>query len=108
MTTPSNGDARLLAMRLLAPALAAVSPQALLRAALRWDGYTLHAGGQQYDLDRIERAVVVGAGKASGGLAAALEEMLGPRIAAGLVVVPSGGEGAPRRIRLQEAAHPVP
>ena len=50
----------------------------------------------------------MGAGKASGAMAAAAEEALGERIAGGLVAV-KDGHGAPtRHIRLVEAGHPVP
>jgi glycerate 2-kinase len=54
------------------------------------------------------RVLVVGAGKASGAMAAAVEQVLGDRIAAGLVVVKDGYRAPTLRIRLQEAGHPVP
>src|SRR5215471_12285942 len=54
------------------------------------------------------RLIVVGAGKASGAMAAAVEEVWLERIGAGLVVV-KDGHGAPtRRVRIVEAGHPVP
>jgi hydroxypyruvate reductase len=54
------------------------------------------------------RVLVVGAGKASGAMAAAAETILGDRIAGGLVVVKDGYVAETRRIRLVEAGHPVP
>ena len=54
------------------------------------------------------RVVVVGAGKASGAMAAAAEEAWGERVAEGLVVVKDGNLVPTRRIRLVEAGHPVP
>jgi hydroxypyruvate reductase len=51
---------------------------------------------------------VVGCGKASGAMAAALEEIAGDRIADGLVVVKDGYAVPTRRVRLVEAGHPVP
>lgn len=54
------------------------------------------------------RMFVVGAGKASGAMAAAVEEALGDRVADGLVVVKDGYTAATRRVRLVEARHPVP
>ncbi|HSL50359.1 MAG TPA: glycerate kinase [Candidatus Deferrimicrobiaceae bacterium] len=54
------------------------------------------------------RVLVVGAGKASGAMAAAAESVLGDRIADGLVVVKDGYRAETRRIRLLEAGHPVP
>jgi len=52
--------------------------------------------------------VVVGCGKASGAMAAALEDVAGDRIADGLVVVKDGYTVPTRRVRLVEAGHPVP
>jgi len=54
------------------------------------------------------RLLVVGAGKASGAMAAAVEEVWGDRVGDGLVVVKDGHLAPARRIRLVEAGHPVP
>jgi hydroxypyruvate reductase len=54
------------------------------------------------------RLRVVGAGKASGAMAAAAEETLGGRLDGGVVAVKDGHLAPTRRIRLLEAGHPVP
>jgi hydroxypyruvate reductase len=54
------------------------------------------------------RVRVVGAGKASGAMAAAAEATLGDAIADGFVVVKDGYRAATSRIRIVEAGHPVP
>jgi len=54
------------------------------------------------------RVLVVGAGKASGAMAATAEEALGDRVSDGVVVVKDGHLAETRRIRLREAGHPVP
>ena len=54
------------------------------------------------------RLVVVGAGKASGAMAAAVEEMWGDRVTSGLVVVKDGHRVPTRTIEVVEAGHPVP
>ena len=61
-------------------------------------------------LDRpaLGRVLVVGAGKASGAMAASVEEAWGDRIADGVVAVKDGYTAPTRRIRLLEAGHPVP
>ena len=51
---------------------------------------------------------MVGAGKASGAMAAAVEGAWDDRVAEGLVVVKDGHLAPTRRIRLVEAGHPVP
>lgn len=54
------------------------------------------------------RVLAVGAGKASGAMAAAAEQVLGDAIVDGLVAVKDGYRAPTRRIRLLEAGHPVP
>ena len=54
------------------------------------------------------RVLVVGAGKASGAMAAAVEEAWGDRITDGLIAVKDGYLAPTRRVRLVEAGHPVP
>lgn len=54
------------------------------------------------------RVFVVGAGKASGAMAAAVEEAWGDRIADGVVAVKDGYTAPTRTVRLLEAGHPVP
>jgi hydroxypyruvate reductase len=54
------------------------------------------------------RVLVVGAGKASGAMAAAVEEIWLERIVDGLVAVKDGYLAPTRRVRLVEAGHPVP
>ncbi|HEV2054922.1 MAG TPA: glycerate kinase [Methylomirabilota bacterium] len=54
------------------------------------------------------RVLVVGAGKASGAMAAAVEEAWGARVTEGLVAVKEGYLAPTRRVRLVEAGHPVP
>jgi glycerate 2-kinase len=89
-------------------ALAALSPSAGLRRSVRLDGENLVAGGRSYDLAAVGRLVVLGAGKASAELAAALEQMLGPRLDAGVVVVPRAAETPMRRLTVLPGEHPVP
>lgn len=89
-------------------ALAAVEPAAAVRRHLRRDGDRLEAGGRVYDLAAYERILVVGAGKASAPMAAAVEEVLGDRVSGGDVVVKYGHGGPTERVVVHEAGHPVP
>jgi hydroxypyruvate reductase len=60
-------------------------------------------------LDRRHgRIVLLGAGKASGAMAAAAEEVLGDRVTGGFVVVKDGYGARLRRVEIAEAGHPVP
>ncbi|HYA52505.1 MAG TPA: DUF4147 domain-containing protein, partial [Streptosporangiaceae bacterium] len=95
-------ELRATALDLAETALAALSPAAGLRRSVALDGENLVAGGRSYDLSAVDRLVVLGAGKASAEAALALEQMLGPRLTGGVVVVPRSGRVATRRITLIE------
>jgi glycerate 2-kinase len=85
----------------------AVDPERAVRSALRRRDDSLLVGEHRVELPP-GRIYVVGAGKAAGPMAAAVEEILGELLAAG-VVVTKYGHGQPlRKVRLLEAGHPVP
>lgn len=93
--------------QIFAAGLAAVAPDGALLRHVRRTGDRLQAGNREYDLSR-RRLIVLGAGKGAAPMAAALENLLGDRIAAGCIVV-KYAHGLPlQRIHLLEAAHPVP
>ena len=96
-------------LRTLADAgIVAVAPDGAVLRHLRLEGDILHAGGKSWDLRRVKRILVLGAGKGAASMAAALENLLGERISDGLVIV-KYDHGLPlKHIRLAEAAHPVP
>ena len=94
--------------RIAKAALAAVTPEWCLRRALRLQGDRLAVAGRTYDLSSVRRLLVVGFGKAAARMAAALEDVLGERITAGLVVTADGYKVPTGRVAVAEAAHPVP
>ena len=63
---------------------------------------------QRFNLADFERIYVFGAGKASARMAQAIENVLGERITAGVVAVKYGHTAPLSRVRLVEAAHPLP
>jgi glycerate 2-kinase len=79
-----------------------------VRRALRCDGDRLVVDDREYDLARYARIVVVGAGKAGAPMTRAVEEVLGDRVKAGLVIVKDGHTAPTRVVTLREASHPVP
>ncbi len=62
--------------------LAAVRSDQLVRDAMQVEGNALWIGDDEIRLPSLRRIVVVGAGKAGAGMAAAVEEVLGPQLAA--------------------------
>jgi glycerate 2-kinase len=108
--TPSETAAKLrrAARAIFGAALEAADPAQAIRRHVRLSGSTLIAGGQRYPLRAFEHVWVVGAGKASATMAAAVEKLLGKRITGGLVNVKYGHTAKLRRIELNECGHPVP
>lgn len=101
-------DLRAAGLAIFRAAIEAGDATRLVRAAVRLEGPRLVASGRGFDLDRVRRLLVVGAGKASGAMAQALERLLGERIADGLVVVKEGAAHPTVRVRQVEASHPIP
>ncbi|MGB5932158.1 MAG: glycerate kinase [Anaerolineae bacterium] len=96
------------ALAILSAALASVDPVVAVRRYLSLEDDSLYVSGRTYDLSQFRHIHVVGAGKASGAMAQALEEMLGERLTSGLVNVKYGYLAPTQRVRLQEAGHPLP
>lgn len=67
------------ALRIWHAAVSAVRSDRLVREAMCVEGRELIVGEQRLALDAIRRIAVVGAGKAGAGMAAAVEEILGPK-----------------------------
>ena len=86
--------------------IAAAHPRGVVADALELDDETLSVEGTRYDLDAYEEVVVLGGGKAAAGVASALEELLGDRIARGAVVTDDPTDCD--RIEVREGDHPVP
>ena len=88
-----------------------VRSERLIRDTIRLDGSHLVIDGEPLDLTSIRRIVVVGAGKAGAGMAAALEETLGPELldakqVTGWVNVPADCVRSLSRIHLHAARPP--
>ena len=108
LTDHGDQELRATVLDLAEVALAALSPSAGLRRSVRLDGGNLVAGGRSYDLAAVDRLVVLGAGKASAELAAALSELLGSRLDSGVVVAPHQAVRPSHRVDLLPGEHPVP
>jgi glycerate 2-kinase len=96
------------AVRIFHAALNAVQPAQTITRHLKLDGNKLIAGGGRYDLERFDRVMVLGAGKASSQMGAAVEKLLGKRIHSGLISTKYGHTAKLKRIEQRECAHPVP
>jgi glycerate 2-kinase len=108
LTDHGDRELRATVLDLAEVALAALSPSAGLRRSVTLDGANLVAGGRSYDLSAVDRLVVLGAGKASAELATSLEQMFGPRLDGGVVVVPRAAGKPVSDMKLMPGEHPVP
>ncbi|MDQ7028313.1 MAG: glycerate kinase [Ardenticatenia bacterium] len=97
-----------LVSHLVRAALGAADPAAAVRRAVRLKGDHLHVAGHVYDLSRFAHVYVIGAGKASATMARAVEEIVGDRVAGGIVITKYGYTCPTRRVVVREAGHPVP
>lgn len=88
--------------------LRAAQPAEAIRRLCRLEENRLHLGDNRFDLARIGRILVVGAGKATAAMARAVEDLLGDRIEAGLICVKHGHTAPLHRIETIEAGHPLP
>jgi glycerate 2-kinase len=103
-----NEELRRQAAAIFAAAVRAADPAAAVRRHVSLERATLHIDSRSYDLERIDRIFLIGAGKASGPMAKTLEDLLGERITTGIVNVKYGYTVPLERVSLVEAGHPIP
>ncbi len=97
-----------LGLSIIEAALIAVSPEKVIADNLTLTDNTLWVHDRAYNLLKFKKICVIGAGKASAGMAKALEKVLGSRIHSGLVVVKYKHVVDTKFVEIQEASHPVP
>ncbi len=89
-----------------------VDPYTLVNKAVRFEKSTLKIDtdgfSQSFDLENIEKIVVVGAGKATARMALAIEHLCGDKITSGCIVVKYGHTEPLGYIHIVEAGHPIP
>ena len=108
LSPPSLARLRDDSRAIFAAGVAAADPKVAVQRAVARRGDTLEVDGAAYDLQRFGRIFVVGTGKGSAVMAQGLEEILGARISAGAVTVKYAHTAPVERVKLYEAAHPIP
>jgi hydroxypyruvate reductase len=96
------------AMRCLERALRAADPAAAVRRVVLLEADALTVADQNYDLRQVRTISAVGAGKAAAAMASALEDLLGERLAGGIVSTKYGHAVPTARVKVREAGHPLP
>lgn len=88
--------------------VAAVEPGAAVDRYCRVADGQLYVADRTYDLKRFKNLFVLGGGKASAPMAAAIERLVGHRLTRGIVNVKYGHVADVASVKLVEAGHPVP
>lgn len=88
--------------------LEAVDPKEAVKRHMQLKDETLIVNEKRYDLRQFDNIYVVGGGKAGASMSMAVEEIFGDLITEGFVNVKYGYTAKLRKIRIHEAAHPVP
>jgi len=95
-------------------AIDAAQPHTLVKERLSLDSrgvLRIEGVSQEFPLRTFSELIVVGAGKASGAMAVALESILGHEVPySGVVIIPRGTAGnySTARVKIVEGTHPVP
>ncbi|MDD2525723.1 MAG: DUF4147 domain-containing protein [Bacteroidales bacterium] len=85
-----------------------VLPDQLIRLQVKIEGDLLYLADRSFALDAFRHIFIIGAGKATALMASELESILGERLTAGHIVVKQGQGCTLKRIKVSEAAHPIP
>ncbi|MDJ1500993.1 glycerate kinase [Xanthocytophaga agilis] len=101
-------DQRQVAETIFKYALKAVEPAQLIKRAIRIDRHRLHCLDDIVELQDFNNIYVIGAGKASAPMAAAMEEIIAAKISRGAITTKYGHATPLQYIVTTEAGHPVP
>jgi glycerate 2-kinase len=96
------------AVEIFQAGLQKVNPQTAIHQRCRLQADDLILDDYTYALADYDRIFVIGCGKASASMAKAIEDILGDRIADGLICTKYGHLEALQRVNIKEAGHPVP
>lgn len=96
------------AIDLVEHALVAADPYHVVKELVHLEDDHLFVGDLCYDMSRRGKIYVLGAGKATFRIAQALDEILGSRIEEGVIAVNQCPSNHLGRVRVLEAAHPIP
>ncbi len=96
------------AVKIFYKGLEAVKPDLAVKRYCMRKGDNLYLGNRKFDLSLFKNLFVIGAGKATAPMAAAIEDILGEKITSGIINVKYDHIASLSRIRLIEAGHPIP
>ena len=96
-----EGDLR----EILAAGISAADPEEAVLRSLRVENGAVVVAGERIEADRV---FILAAGKAAGAMARAAEDLLGGRLAGGIIVTKEGNEASSEELEVLFASHPEP
>jgi len=102
----STSEERKIALELINAGIESVLPGNVIKKSVHHNNEVLTINNDEYGL-KNRKTYVIGAGKAAGAMAEALENILGDKIEYGVVNY-KGGDFKTKRIKLNAAGHPIP
>jgi glycerate-2-kinase len=108
--TKIDYKARKIVLNAIEVALKECNPIKILKKHVKLKDNILTIKGHSFSLKDFQRIIVIGAGKACGAMAQALEKILGDKISYGKVGVLRGTKDKYKldKIEIHEASHPIP
>jgi len=88
--------------------LKAADPLNAIKKNIRVSNDHLQVADRSYALAQVRTLLITGCGKAAARMALAIEELLGDKISAGVVIVKYGYALPLEKIKIIEAGHPIP
>ena len=85
--------------------LAAADPQRAVRGSLQVEGGKIFAGDEELEAERV---FILAAGKAAGAMSRAAEELLGEKVAGGVLVTKDDHDAGSGNLEVFFASHPEP
>ncbi|MDP3970537.1 MAG: glycerate kinase [bacterium] len=85
-----------------------LQPERLMADQISHQGQYLIVQGKKFNLKKFQHVYVVGAGKATYGMAKSLSKILGSKITAGYLNVPVAYTKSIGKIKVNQAGHPYP
>ncbi len=95
-------------LRIIAAAMHAVEPQAAVPRFVQRQGQTLLINGQEYHLDKMERILLLGLGKASQAMTLPLADLLADLSPRGLLIPKQTPAYPLSGFDIQPGGHPIP
>ena len=96
------------AVKIFYKALKAVQSGTAIKRYCKFDGKTLFIGHRSYHLSGYKNLYILGSGKATAPMAAAIENIIDEKITGGIITVKFGHVADLKHINLIEAGHPIP